>query len=274
MLTEKPTLSTSAKLTSNVGTYEIKVGETSSPNYSISKVNGTLTITPRTLLAFVGNYERKYNEDNPEFEVKYDGFAGNDDESVLSAKATASTKATKTSDVGTYPINVTGGSAENYTFNYTSGTLTINKAEQTISWQQNLTGLKVTDQVELKAEASSGLPITYTIDNGSSIADIYSTGDKIYIDCISAGEVQIIAVQPGNNNYYSTPRIRKNVIINDASNIRGDVNDDGVVNGTDIQAIINLIVESQYDEKGDVNKDDIVNGTDIQEVINIIVNAE
>ena len=56
--------------------------------------------------------------------------------------------------------------------------------------------------------------------------------------------------------------------------LRGDVNGDGAVNGTDIQAIINLIVESQYDEKADVNEDGQVNGTDIQEVINIIVNAE
>lgn len=55
---------------------------------------------------------------------------------------------------------------------------------------------------------------------------------------------------------------------------RGDVNGDGVVNGTDIQAIINLVVEGEYDERGDVNEDGTVNGTDIQEVINIIVNAE
>jgi hypothetical protein len=58
------------------------------------------------------------------------------------------------------------------------------------------------------------------------------------------------------------------------SYLRGDVKGDGVVNGTDIQAIINLIVESEYDKKGDVNSDGVVNGTDIQEVINIIVNAE
>jgi hypothetical protein len=56
--------------------------------------------------------------------------------------------------------------------------------------------------------------------------------------------------------------------------LRGDVNGDGVVNGTDIQAIINAIVEGEYDEKADVNEDDQVNGTDIQEVINIIVNAD
>ena len=56
--------------------------------------------------------------------------------------------------------------------------------------------------------------------------------------------------------------------------LRGDVNGDGVVNGTDIQAVINVIVDGEYDEKADVNEDGNVNGTDIQEVINIIVNAE
>ena len=53
--------------------------------------------------------------------------------------------------------------------------------------------------------------------------------------------------------------------------IRGDVNGDGVVNGTDIQAVINVIVASGYDENADVNGDGTVNGTDIQEIINIIV---
>jgi hypothetical protein len=56
--------------------------------------------------------------------------------------------------------------------------------------------------------------------------------------------------------------------------LRGDVNGDGVVNGTDIQAVINFIVAGEYDEKADVNRDGIVNGTDIQEIINIIVNAD
>ena len=53
--------------------------------------------------------------------------------------------------------------------------------------------------------------------------------------------------------------------------IKGDVNGDGIVNGTDIQAVINFIVAGTYDEKADVNEDQVVNGTDIQEIINIIV---
>lgn len=212
VLTTKPTLSTTATRTSKVGTYEIKVGEVSNPNYLISYINGTLTITPRTLTASVGNYERIYNEENPTFEVKYDGFVGNEDESVLSAKATASTTATKTSNVGTYRIDVTGGSAENYKFNYTSGILTINKAEQTISWNQDLNGLKIGDQIELKAVASSDLPITYMMDENNA-AEIYSTGSKTYLDCKAGGQFLIRAVQDGNNNYYSSPRVSKTISI-------------------------------------------------------------
>ena len=212
VLTTIPQLSTSATRTSNVGTYEIKVGETSSPNYSISYVNGTLTISPRTLTASVGNYERVYNEENPAFEVSYMGFVNNEDEKVLNTKPTASTTATKASDVGSYPINLSNGSADNYTFSYTSGTLTINKAEQTISWEQDLSNLKMGDQVELKATSSSGLPITYTMDSNSA-AEIYSAGSKTYLDCKTGGQFMIRAIQNGNKNYYSSPRATNMVTI-------------------------------------------------------------
>ncbi|MCR5780539.1 MAG: leucine-rich repeat protein [Bacteroidaceae bacterium] len=212
VLVPAPNLSTAATRTSNVGSYEIKVGNTSSSNYSISYVNGALTVSPRTLTASVGDYERTYNEENPAFEVLYDGFVGNDNENVLAAKAVAKTSATKKSDVGTYRIDVTGGSADNYTFSYTPGSLTINKAEQTISWEQDLTSLKVGDQVELKAVASSGLPITYTMDN-SNAAEIYATGNKSYLDCKAGGQFLIRAVQDGNKNYYSSPRASNTISI-------------------------------------------------------------
>ncbi len=211
-LSPAPTLTTTANLSSNVGTYEIIVSNANNPNYSISYTNGTLTITPRTLTASVGNYERNYNEENPTFEVNYEGFVGNDGIGVLSSNATASTTATKTSNVGTYPITVSGGSAVNYNFSYSSGILKINKAEQTISWEQNLEGLHVGDQVELLAAASSGLPITYTMDNYDA-AEIYSAGTKTYLDCKAGGQFSIRAMQNGNNNYYSSPRISNNVSI-------------------------------------------------------------
>ena len=213
-LSVKPNLLTLATLTSNVGNYDIEASGAVNPNYSISYEKGKLSVTPRTLTASVGNYERIYNEDNPAFEVTYTGFVGNEGESVITTKAVATTTATKTSDAGTYPIEVSGGGATNYIFSYNSGTLTINKAEQTISWEQDLTGLKVGEQIELKAESTSGLPVTYQMES-NNVAEVYAAGAKWYLDCKADGEVQIVAMQEGNQNYYSSTRIRKKVVVGD-----------------------------------------------------------
>lgn len=64
----------------------------------------------------------------------------------------------------------------------------------------------------------------------------------------------------------------QNIVEMEGRTSDGDLNDDGKVNGTDIQAVINVIVDEEYSEKADFNKDNKVNGTDIQEIINIIVN--
>lgn len=53
--------------------------------------------------------------------------------------------------------------------------------------------------------------------------------------------------------------------------IRGDVNGDGVVNISDINLIINMILSGTFNAKGDVNSDGVVNITDINAVINIIL---
>ena len=217
-LTNLPKLSTLATLTSNVGSYEIKLAEASCANYSISYVSGTLKIIPRTLKAFAGNYERVYKEENPVFDVKYEGFVGNEDENVLKVRAVASTLATITSDVGKYQVDVTGGSADNYKFDYIPGTLTINKTEQSIDWNQDLYSLKEGDQIELLATASSGLTVTYTSEQ-PTIAEVYAVGNHYYLDCKAKGEFWLVAVQDGNNNYYSSPRIRKKAVIGDASSI-------------------------------------------------------
>lgn len=216
VLSNTPTLSTSAKITSKVGAYEIIPSNASSKNYSISYENGTLMIQPRALTASVEDYERVYNEENPTFEVTLAGFVGNENESVVTIKPSATTTATKTSDVGTYPIVVSGGSADNYTFNYTSGTLTINKADQTILWEQDLSHFKVGDQVVLEATSTSGLPVSYAMDS-NNVAEIYLVAESTYLDCKAVGQAQVMAVQSGNHNYHSTTRLRRTVTVNDSS---------------------------------------------------------
>lgn len=212
VLDVEPTVSTTATIQSKAGTYDIRVSGGRANNYALTYENGQLSITPRPLKAFVGNYERPYGKDNPAFTIEYEGLVGNDTGYSLSQQPMARTSATKTSNVGTYPIEVTGGYSPNYTLSYGSGTLTIAKAEQTFTWNQDLTNLKVGDQVELQASASSNLPITFIADS-ENYAEIYKAGSKTYMECKKAGSFHIKAVQEGNDNYYSTQRINKTVNI-------------------------------------------------------------
>ena len=99
-----------------------------------------------------------------------------------------------------------------------------------------------------------------------NIATVTSRG---IVKGVSPGKTSIVATMVSMDEKTYTAEC--NIFV---TGILGDVNGDGVVNGTDIQTIINLIVDGEYDEKADVNTDGIVNGTDIQEVINIIVDGE
>lgn len=209
-----PFLTTSATMESNSGKYDILISNISAPNYEIQYQTGVLTINPRNLSVNTGIYERSYGEENPEFELTYDGFVSGQNESDLTTPPKAYTNATNTTSVGSYPIYIGGGVAQNYSFSYSQGKLNIVKAEQDIIWNQDLTNLSKGQQIELLAYSTSGLPITYAIDiDSATVCEVYSVGNKKYLDCIGEGEVQLRATQEGNSNYYSSPRISKTVIV-------------------------------------------------------------
>lgn len=142
----------------------------------------------------------------------------NEDESVLISMPKATTDATPYSDVGDYEISVNNGVAENYDFTYIGGKLSIEKAYQTLTWEQDLSKIKQFDQIELTAEASSGLDITYTIE-GDPICTITKIGKKQILDCTGIGEVVIVAIQNGDKNYWQTTKIYKPVVIWSAAGI-------------------------------------------------------
>lgn len=210
VLLSEPTISTSAKINSNAGTYDIRVSGGRAFNYALNYESGQLTINPVPLKISVGNYERPYNEANPKFEIIYEGLVSNDTEASLQNKPVVRTNATKTSELGTYTLEVTGAYSPNYTITYSSGSLTIVKAEQTLKWNQDIQILIVNDQVELKANASSGLPVTYTMESVNG-AELYPAGSKTYLECKAPSEFTITAVQNGDSHYYSTQRITKKV---------------------------------------------------------------
>ena len=214
----KPQIKTSATKESNVGVYVIEVGNAESKNYSLTYEKGQLTINKRQLNVSTKDYTRLYGEENPEFELFYTGFVNNETEATLISKPKASTEADSGTDVGIYDITISGGVAENYDFAYTGGKLTIEQAYQTLSWEQDLSELKQYDQIELTAQASSGLPVTYTVE-GDPICSIVKIGSKQYLDCSGEGETVIVAIQEGDKNYYQSTKIYKTVKITSSSGI-------------------------------------------------------
>ena len=115
----------------DAGTYAIVPAGLTANNYSISFVNGELTITKRQLVATAGNYSKAYGSDNPGFIVDVTGFIPGEDAGTAAGYSapTASCEATVTTGVGTAEVAVSGGSADNYSFQRVPGTLTINRKE-------------------------------------------------------------------------------------------------------------------------------------------------
>lgn len=217
LFTKEPLIECSATILSNAGEYNISISGAECKNYTIGYETGKLIVNKRILNVYPHDVSRKYAEENPNFSCEIDGFVNNEDEKVLVSKPIIYTNATSTSDVGTYVIYAKDGDADNYTFNYQQGTLTINKADQIITWDQVFDNINVGDQLELLATASSGLDIEYIFD--TDIVSMYEAGSKVYLDCLAAGVFSIRATQSGNKNYNAAVRVAKSISIIDPSGI-------------------------------------------------------
>ncbi|RAI88112.1 MBG domain-containing protein, partial [Algoriphagus yeomjeoni] len=95
-------------------------------NYTITLVNGTLTIGKKEVTITADNKSKTYGEVNPTLTFSYDGLVNGD--TKVTNEPSISTTATASSNVGTYPITLTGGMDQNYTITMVNGTLTVTKA--------------------------------------------------------------------------------------------------------------------------------------------------
>ena len=104
-------------------------------NYTISYVNGLLTVGPAQLGVSANNTNRVYGATNPVFTVSYNGFVNGDGLNVLSGSPVLTTSAVTNSPVGNYVITNSLGSlvATNYLVSLTNGVLTINQAGLTLT---------------------------------------------------------------------------------------------------------------------------------------------
>lgn len=207
----------------NVGNYNTDIKTCFSHDIwnMIVYIPGAFSITKAPLMIIANDKTMSYGDNVPELDCSYLGLKNNETPDVaLSKFPTLFTSAKKGSNVGDYPINISGASAKNYNISYTNGTLQITKAKQTISWNQDLDNHYVGDIIDLNGVSSCGLPITY-ISSDESIAIVSESNGKQVLHLIKDGIVKITATQNGNENYESAVEVSKsfNVIAKVATNI-------------------------------------------------------
>lgn len=132
-LTAQITIKSNAVLTSPVGTYEIVATATEDENYELVCKKGVLSVERAPLTVTAKELTREYGDENPEFTCVYSGWKNNENSTVLTAQPQAYSTVKKSSPVGTYPIYVSGGAADNYVLTYEPGSLTVEKAPLTIT---------------------------------------------------------------------------------------------------------------------------------------------
>ena len=166
-LTTQPTLSTTTTAASGVGNYPISISSAVDPNYSISYVPGTLTVTPVSLTITANSVSKVYGATLPILGFSASGFVNGDTNASLTTQPTLSTAATAASGVGNYPISISGAVDPNYSIAYVQGTLTVTPAALTVT---------AANAQRVYGAANPVLTGAITgIQNGDNIGAIYAT---------------------------------------------------------------------------------------------------
>lgn len=135
-------------------------------NYTVTLLNGTLSVTPAPLIVSVNSATRVYGAPNPVFTGTISGLQNNDN-----IAPNFTTFATAGSNVGTYPISPTladpGGRLPNYAVSSTPGVLTVTPASLQVI---------VNNKTRMYLDPNPPLDGTITgIRNGDNITAQYTT---------------------------------------------------------------------------------------------------
>ena len=116
----------------NAGTASVTISDKSGGNYTVSG-STNFTINKASLTVTAANKSVTYGGAAPTYSGTITGFKNGETASVLTTQPTYSCSYAVGSNAGTYTITASGATAANYTFSYNTGTLTVNKAQSTLT---------------------------------------------------------------------------------------------------------------------------------------------
>jgi len=195
MVDNPPVPSTTATAFSDPGNYTITLTTGSDNNYYISTINGTLTITKAALLAIAENKSKIYGEPNPVLTIRYEGFSGGEDASVLDVAPTVSTSVVENTLAGEYPISISTGSDKNYDIEVESGTFYVEKA---------LLKVSIDNESKIYGEANPSFVIQYSgflFDDGELSLDNFLTPTTTADESSEVGMYPIWIENTEDSNY-------------------------------------------------------------------------
>ncbi len=150
-------------------------------------------------LSVIGiNTNRVYGTPNPSFQYSLFGFINGDVANNLDALPAANSVANATSDVGNYPIIISGGTDNAYQYEYTNATLSVLKSPNSFKILPKAVNISVGDSLTIGAEAQSGLPLIFQIQN-PSVASLQNAKIK----GLKAGQTNILVWQKSSINFDS-----------------------------------------------------------------------
>ena len=211
-----PTISCDATVTSPVGTYPIRISKGSVTNSNVTYVDGTLTITKAPLTITAKDCTREQGQENPQFEVMYSGFKNGETEAVLTRMPTVTTTATVNSVPGTYDIIVSGAEAQNYSFVYKKGLLTVTeKDEVTFSFDGVFyQGSKSEKSVKVKSvdATQTWIEIPVSVNYDGTTYQVADVADGAFDGCSMAALIwNVEAALP--NNIFSNAVLGSNFLL-------------------------------------------------------------
>lgn len=119
------TLSEGAVSFIGVGTCTLDANQAGNADFTPAEpVQQSFTVHPAPLTITADNQNRLYDTANPVLTATYSGLV-NGDQSAVVAGVKLATTAVLGSDVGTYPVTVSGGSDSDYTITRVNGTMTV-----------------------------------------------------------------------------------------------------------------------------------------------------
>ncbi len=143
----------------NAGIYTLTASGLSSPNYTITWLPGTLTITKAPLTVMAENVVRNYDATifHGGAGVRYSGFVAGENASALAGSLTYSGASQGARNVGTYAITPGGLSANNYALSFVPGSLSILPANLVITAKDQTKTFGTAGPLDGRGFVASGL---------------------------------------------------------------------------------------------------------------------